>query len=131
MRKWIVIKCLCMFGMIIQTKAQYNEKLWYKQPATTWTEALPIGNGRLGAMVFGRVNEELIQLNESSLWSGGPVPFSINPEAAQYLPQIRKILMEEEDYAKAVPIAKKMQGLYTESYLPLGDLIIKQKFKDT
>jgi alpha-L-fucosidase 2 len=90
-----------------------------------------VGNGRLGAMVFGRVNEELIQLNESTLWSGGPVPKNINPEAAQYLPQIRKVLMKEEDYAKAVPLAKKMQGLYTESYLPLGDLIIKQNFKDT
>jgi alpha-L-fucosidase 2 len=113
------------------TTAQQNDKLWYNKPAESWTEALPVGNGRLGAMVFGRINEELIQLNESSLWSGGPVPESINPGASQYLPQIRKILMEQEDYAGAVPIAKKMQGLYTESYLPLGDLIIKQKFKDT
>ena len=111
--------------------AQQNEKLWYSKPASVWTEALPVGNGRLGAMVFGRVNEELIQLNESTLWSGGPVPQSINPDAAQYLPQIRKILMGQEDYAGAVPLAKKMQGLYTESYMPLGDLIIKQKFKDT
>ena len=87
--------------------AQTNEKLWYKKPAAAWTEALPVGNGRLGAMVFGRVNEELIQLNENSLWSGGPVPQSINPEAAQHLPQIRKVLMEQEDYAGATAIAKK------------------------
>ena len=127
-------KALSIFffaAFYLNTAAQQNERLWYNKPAATWTEALPVGNGRLGAMVFGRVNEELIQLNESSLWSGGPVPLSINPEAAQYLPQIRKILMEEEDYAKAVSIAKKMQGLFTESYLPLGDLVIKQKFRDT
>ncbi len=111
--------------------AQQNEKLWYRQPAKVWTEALPVGNGCLGAMVFGRVKEELIQLNESTLWSGGPVPASINPEASKYLPQIRKVLLEDEDYDKAVPLAKKMQGLYTESYMPLGDLIIKQTFKDT
>ena len=91
--------------------AQQNEKLWYSKPASVWTEALPVGNGRLGAMVFGRVNEELIQLNESTLWSGGPVPQSINPDAAQYLPQIRKILMDQEDYAGAVPLAKKNAGI--------------------
>ena len=86
---------------------QVNEKLWYNKPAAVWTEALPVGNGRLGAMIFGRVSEELIQLNESTLWSGGPIPKTINPEAAQYLPQIRQVLMQEEDYAKAVPLAKK------------------------
>src|SRR5204863_2988048 len=106
------------------------KKLWYKQPATTWTEALPIGNGRLGAMVFGKVNQELIQLNESSLWSGGPVPHSINPDAPKYLPQVREAL-RKEDYETAVTLSKKMQGLYTESYMPLGDLFIKQNFTDT
>ena len=111
--------------------AQQNEKLWYKQPANVWTEALPVGNGRLGAMIFGKVNEELIQLNESTLWSGGPIPAIINPDAPKYLPQIRDVLMKEEDYAKAIPLAKKMQGLFTESYMPLGDLLIKQKFKDS
>ena len=121
----LFISVTCSFSM-----AQKNEKLWYKKPAATWTEALPVGNGRLGAMVFGRVNEELIQLNESTLWSGGPVPASINPDAAKYLPQIRKVLLKEEDYPSAVPLAKKMQGLFTESYLPLGDLMISQNFND-
>lgn len=116
--------------LFFKGNAQTNEKLWYKKPAAAWTEALPVGNGRLGAMVFGRVNEELIQLNENSLWSGGPVSQSINPEAAEHLPQIRKVLMEQEDYAAATAIAKKMQGLYTENYLPLADLVIKHQFKD-
>ena len=106
----------------------YSNSLWYKEPAREWTEALPVGNGRLGAMVFGGVQEELIQLNESTLWSGGPIPKVINPDAASHLPEIRKVLLEG-DFDKASALAKKMQGLYTESYMPLGDLVIKQQFK--
>ncbi len=124
---------LLMFAIsfLVQTiGAQTGERLWYKKPADAWTEALPIGNGRLGGMVFGKISDELIQLNENSLWSGGPVPESINPEAAKYLPEIRKVLMEHQDYEAATAIAKKMQGLYTENYLPLADLVIKQAFKD-
>ncbi len=107
--------------------AQQNLKLWYQQPAQTWTEALPVGNGRLGAMVFGRVNEELIQLNEETLWSGGPANLNPNPDAPNYLPQIREALFKE-DYKTAEQLCKKIQGLYTESYLPLGDLTIKHAF---
>ncbi|WP_332367863.1 glycoside hydrolase family 95 protein [Spirosoma telluris] len=108
--------------------AQSNLKLWYNQPAAVWTEALPVGNGRIGGMVFGRVDEELIQLNESSLWSGGPVSGKVNPESPTYLPQVRQALAQE-DYKKAVELAKKMQGLYTQSYMPLGDLVLKQDVK--
>ncbi|MCF0054870.1 glycosyl hydrolase family 95 catalytic domain-containing protein [Dyadobacter sp. CY356] len=107
--------------------AQQDLKLWYKQPARNWNEALPVGNGRIGAMVFGRVNEELIQLNEESLWSGGPVNPNPNPGAVKYLPQIRKALANE-DFKLAETLTKKMQGLFTESYEPLGDLMIKQNF---
>lgn len=99
--------------------------LWYRQPAEVWTEALPVGNGRLGAMVFGRVSEELIQLNEGTFWSGGPMRQSANPDAWKQLPAVREALAAE-DYAKATALLKKMQGRYTQSYLPLGDLIIKQ-----
>lgn len=107
--------------------SQSSLQLWYQQPARNWNEALPIGNGRLGAMVFGRVNEELIQLNEETLWSGGPVNTNPNPQAPQYLPQIREALMKE-DYEKAEELTKKLQGLFTESYEPLGDLIIRHAF---
>ena len=108
--------------------AQSSLKLWYKQPAAVWTEALPVGNGRVGAMIFGKVDEELIQLNESTLWSGGPVTGNVNPDAPTYLPQIRQALAEEK-YKQATELAKHMQGLYTQSYLPLGDLILKQDTK--
>mgnify|MGYP005850110219 CR=1 FL=1 len=82
--------------------------LWYSEPATVageretgwswqnskaWTRALPVGNGRLGAMVFGGVPVERLQLNESSLWSGWPQDAD-NPDAAQYLPEIRRLLFE-------------------------------------
>ncbi|HEY5824926.1 MAG TPA: glycoside hydrolase family 95 protein, partial [Cyclobacteriaceae bacterium] len=107
--------------------AQNDLKLWYKQPARNWNEALPIGNGRLGAMVFGGVNEELLQLNESSLWSGGPVNTNPNPLAPQYLGELRKALAQEE-YELAEELAKKMQGPFTESYEPLGDLKLKFNF---
>ena len=109
--------------------AQPDEKLWYRQPAAVWTEALPIGNGRLGAMIFGRIDEELIQLNEATLWSGGPVKSNVNPQAPQYLPLAREALFNGH-YAKANDLVKKMQGLYSQSYLPLADLVIKQSFKN-
>ena len=107
--------------------SQQNLKLWYKQPAKNWNEALPIGNGRLGAMVFGNVNEELLQLNEQTLWSGGPVNTNPNPMAPTYLPQIRKAL-DDEDYKLAEELTQKMQGLFSDAYEPLGDLIIHQTF---
>lgn len=103
--------------------AQSDLKLWYTKPARNWNEALPIGNGRLGAMIFGGAKEELIQLNEATLWSGGPVNTNPNPFAAQYLPEIRKALFNEE-YETAEELTKKMQGLFTESYEPLGDLTL-------
>jgi alpha-L-fucosidase 2 len=115
-------------GMFSIAQAQTKLKLWYSKPATQWVQAVPVGNGKLGAMVFGGVEEELIQLNESTLYSGGPVKKSINPGAAVYLPQIREALLKEENYTKANALAKKMQGLYTESYLPLGDIMIRQNF---
>lgn len=102
--------------------------LWYKKPATQWVEALPVGNGHIGAMVFGGVEEELLQLNESTLYSGGPVKKNINPEAFGYLAQVRDALLKEEDYSKANELTKHLQGLYTESYLPLGDISIRQDF---
>ncbi len=105
-----------------------NLKLWYNKPAEKWVEALPLGNGKIGAMVFGGIAEELIQLNESTLWSGGPVKKGVNPEAKNYLPKLREALLGNEDYTAANLLSKKMQGLYSQSYLPMGDILIKQDF---
>ena len=98
--------------------------LWYKQPAAAWTAALPIGNGRLGAMVFGGIAEERLQLNEDTLWSGAPRDWN-NPNARQHLAEVRRLVMEQQDYAAADQVCRKTQGPYTESYLPLGDLNIR------
>lgn len=97
-------------------------KLWYKQPAQQWTQALPIGNGRLGAMVFGGGKTERLQLNEDTLWSGGPKQCN-NPAAKQLLPKVREALFAE-DYHEADRICKLMQGPYNQSYQPLGNLYI-------
>ena len=107
--------------------SQQDLKLQYNQPAVEWTEALPIGNGTLGAMVFGRVDSELIQLNEATLWSGGPVQKNVNPDAFKNLALIREALTNE-DFEKAYNLTKNMQGAYSESFMPLGDLILKQDF---
>ncbi len=79
--------------------------LWYRQPAQKWTEALPVGNGRLGAMVFGGIASERLQLNEDSLWSGGPQDAD-NPAAFAALPEIRRLLWAGK-YEEADRLAAK------------------------
>ncbi len=122
--------CLLFAGLGAALRAQQPQKLWYKTPAKVWTEALPLGNGRLGAMVFGGVNNELIQLNEGTLWTGGPARTHVNPDAYKNLLLAREALLKEEDYGKAYELTKKMQGYYSESYLPMADLVIHQPFAD-
>jgi len=94
--------------------------LRYDRPAAVWTEALPLGNGRIGAMHFGGPDQERFQLNEDTLWSGEPRKGD-NPGARAVLPEIRKALFEGR-WKDADALARKMQGPYTESYMPLGDL---------
>lgn len=94
--------------------------LWFDQPARDWVEALPVGSGRLGAMVFGDVATEHLQLNEDTLWSGGPRAWD-NPGARAALPEVRR-LIAAGDYAAADALCREMQGPYNQSYQPLGDL---------
>src|SRR5450631_2687440 len=124
----ILFIVICFYP--IQVLSQENLKLWYTTPAVVWTDALPLGNGRLGAMVYGGVRQELIQLNEATLWTGGPVRTNVNPDAYANLLLARETLLKESDYAKGYDYAKKMQGYYSESYLPLADLTITEEFKD-
>jgi alpha-L-fucosidase 2 len=97
-------------------------RLWYTKPAAQWVEALPLGNGRLGAMVFGGVAQEQIALNEDTLWSGGPRNPN-NLQARELLPLVRKALAEK-DYRLADDLCRQMQGPYTEAYQPLADLLV-------
>ncbi|TYP76816.1 glycoside hydrolase family 95 protein [Paenibacillus methanolicus] len=101
-------------------------KLWYTRPAGTWNEALPIGNGRLGAMIFGRTSEERIQLNEDSVWSGGPMDRN-NPDAPRHLPEVRRLLAEGR-LAEGQRLAAMALSGTPESqrhYEPLGDLMLE------
>ena len=104
--------------------------LWYRQPATNWLEALPVGNGRLGAMVFGGVAKEQIQLNEDSIWSGGrayPAPAG----AYQSLPEIRRLLFDGQ-YAEADALvrSKLLVGRGEgNSYQTMGDLFLTADLK--
>jgi alpha-L-fucosidase 2 len=98
--------------------------LWYAQPASEWTKALPIGNGRLGAMVYGGIQMEQLQLNEETLWSGGPHCYD-NPDAYSHLSNVRKLLREGK-YVEAENEAQKMMGnpVKQMAYQPLGDMIL-------
>lgn len=111
-----------------QTKAS-DLKLWYNHPAQAWEEALPLGNAKTGAMVFGKVDQERIQLNDNTLWSGAPNPGN-NPDGPTVLPLVRKAIFEG-DYDKAAVLWKKMQGPYSARYLPLGDLWLNFNHSDT
>jgi alpha-L-fucosidase 2 len=101
-------------------------KLWYKAPADKWTSALPLGNGRLGAMVFGGTDGERLQLNEDTVWDGAPVDAS-NPEALKNLPEIQRLMFEGKN-GEAVALAKQhMMGRPKgiQSYQTLGELRIE------
>jgi alpha-L-fucosidase 2 len=100
--------------------------LWYKKPAILWSDALPIGNGRLGAMIFGGVQAERLQLNEDTLWSGAPREWD-NPEAKSHLAELRRLVLEQEDYVAADALCKRMQGPYNESYLTMGNLAVRME----
>lgn len=98
-------------------------RLWYRQPAKEWVEALPVGSGKLGAMIFGGVAAERLQLNEDTLWAGGPYE-PINPEANGALPEIRRLINAGE-YAKATELADaKFMGTPKRqmSYQTIGEL---------
>jgi alpha-L-fucosidase 2 len=97
--------------------------LWYRKPAQEWEEALPIGNGRLGGMVFGQITKERIQLNEDTLWAGRLLN-RVNPKAKQALPELRHLLFEER-IEEAYRLAEKdfmAIPLALPPYQPLGDL---------
>jgi len=102
-----------------------THKLWYKQPAAVWDEALPIGNGRLGAMVFGRPAQERIQLNEDSIWHGGPRDRN-NPDAKANLSEMRELLFEgrlKEAHQLAVTAFSGTPNSQRH-YNPAGDLLL-------
>lgn len=106
---------LLWVGSCAKEPAPSDLKLWYEHPAACWIEALPIGNGRLGAMVFGNPANELIQLNENTIWAGSPNR-NDNPEALEALPMIRQLVfdgkyLEAQDLVNQKVISKKSHGM--------------------
>jgi alpha-L-fucosidase 2 len=104
------------------TEKESKLSLWYDKPATDWNEALPLGNGRIGAMVFGRVDTERIQLNEATLWTGKPHDYT-NPDARKNLDAIRKLIFDE-DVDGAERLAPSLLGIppTLHAYQPFCDL---------
>lgn len=102
---------------------QTDLKLWYRQPASEWVEALPVGNGRLGAMVFGGIGQERIQINEETVWDGKKTDRN-NPQALNALSTVRQLLFDGQNEAAAELAAETMMGLpcRIDSYQTLGDL---------
>ena len=110
---------LCHRGM-----AQNDLRLWYTQPASNWNEALPIGNGRLAAIVFGKHTTEQIQLNEETIWTGSPHN-NINSNMQQVVPELRNLLFEKKyDAAQKLSLEKMKASQNGMSYQPAGDLLI-------
>lgn len=105
--------------------SEHPWKLRYSRPAAVWEEALPLGNGHMGAMVFGGTAREQIQLNEDTLWSGFPRDTN-NYEALRYLKKVRE-LVSAGKYGEAEDIVNgRMLGVNAQAYMPLGDLLLVQ-----
>ena len=119
--------CLLFFvhRSVCAAETSGNLTLWYTQPAKQWVEALPIGNGRLGAMVFGGIEKERIQLNEDTLWAGGPYD-PTNPNALAALPEARRLIFAGDFNQASKLIGAKMMGkpLVLMPYQPVGDLYL-------
>ena len=102
MKKILILLLLLSSAAFAQ---EQSLQLWYKQPAQRWEEALPVGNGRLGAMVYGRTGKEILQINEESVWAGNKFN-DANPNAFRYLDTIRKLIFAGEN-EEALDLAQK------------------------
>jgi alpha-L-fucosidase 2 len=124
----IVLSSFLLLGSYLQ--AQSNQVLWYNKPAQYFEESLVLGNGKMGASVFGGVNSDQIYLNDATLWAGEPVNANMLPEGYKNLPAIREAL-KNEDYKLADQLNRKLQGTYSNSYAPLGTLFLNFKNSGT
>ncbi|XP_057951484.1 alpha-L-fucosidase 2-like [Malania oleifera] len=103
-------------------------KVRFSAPANHWTDAVPIGNGRLGAMVWGGVASEILQLNDDTLWTGTPGNYT-DPDAPKALPEVRK-LVDNGQYADATAAAAKLLGNRADVYQLLGDIRLEFDYSD-
>lgn len=128
-------KCTMLFSLIslviLLTSCGKDEKsilMWYTSPAENFDEALPLGNGRLGVMVYGGVEKEKFNINEETLWGGGPAKSVSKPELSQHLQKVRAELFAEK-WQDASRTLRNLQGANANSYVPLADLHLEQDVK--
>lgn len=122
MRKYLLT--LALAGVFAAVGAQTQPlKLWYAAPAKYFEQSLPIGNGRLGAVVYGGADDNLIFLNDITLWSGKPVDRGEDAGASRWLPKIREALFAE-NYALADSLQRNLQGHNSAYYMPLATIHI-------
>ncbi len=114
---------LASLATLTANAQQQPMELWYNAPATFFEESLPIGNGRLGALVYGNPADDVIQLNDITLWTGSPIDRQEDAGACKWIPEIRKALFAE-DYARADSLQLHVQGHNSSHYQPLGTLHI-------
>ncbi|MGE5426723.1 MAG: glycosyl hydrolase family 95 catalytic domain-containing protein [Methylococcaceae bacterium] len=120
----VILSCLCWLCFWgFTAAAQSANTLWYNQPAQYFEESLVLGNGRMGASIFGGLNSDKILLNDITLWSGEPVKADSWPDAYKNLPAVREAL-KNEDYPLAEKLNRKLQGNDSQSYAPLGTLFL-------
>ena len=120
-KKLTLILSLCIFSYMLF--ANSASEIRFDKPADFFEETLVLGNGKAGATVFGKTNKEIIWLNDITLWTGEPVNPAMNPEAYKNIPAIREAL-NNENYALADQLHRKLQGTFSQSYAPLGTLHI-------
>ena len=134
-----LLLCVFCFGYANSTAQQQSSSqrienktfdpstlLWYNAPAKIWNDALPVGNGRLGAMIFGNPENERIQFNEETYWSGGPYS-SVVKGGAKYLPEVQDLVFNEKWLEAQKLFGRKLMGYPVEQqkYQPMGNLIFK------
>ncbi|NQU85152.1 MAG: glycoside hydrolase N-terminal domain-containing protein [Mariniphaga sp.] len=124
-KQLIAVLLIIIVSCNYQSNKQSTIKLWYDKPAENWVEALPVGNGRLGAMVYGSIEKEIIQFNEETLWTGQPHDYS-HEGASQYLDTIRQLLWEgKQKEAHDLGNLKFMSQPFGQfCYQPFGDVIL-------
>ncbi len=116
---------VALAALAVTARAQTSPlELRYDRPARAFEETLPLGNGRVGATVYGNPRREVIHLNDATLWTGRPVNARMNPEAHRHLPAVRAALAAD-DWALAEQLVRNLQGSFSQSYAPLGDLVLE------
>ena len=123
MRKFLISFVIVCSGLAASAQQQLPMKLWYDHAARYFEESLPIGNGKLGALVYGGTDTCLVQLNDITLWTGKPVERNLDKDAHQWIPRIREALFNE-DYKLADSLQLHVQGPNSQFYQPLGNVFI-------